>query len=142
MTGSKVVLAISGLVAMVIGGAILVTPAAFFASSGVALSADPSLLSEVRAPGGALLVAGLVIALGAFFAELTLTAGVVSALLYLSYGLSRVLGMAVDGMPATGLVVATAVEIGLGLAGVVVVGLHRRRAEISLPRTDPVGTPG
>jgi hypothetical protein len=32
---------------------------------------------------------------------------VVSALVYLSYGLSRILGMAIDGMPAQGLVQAT-----------------------------------
>ena len=40
---------------------------------------------------------------------------VVSALIYLSYGLSRILSMAMDGMPAEGLVQVAVLEIVTGL---------------------------
>lgn len=58
--------------------------------------------------------------LGAFLAKLTFTSVVVASLLYLSYGLSRILGMVVDGMPAQGLVQAAVLELVVGVACVFV----------------------
>lgn len=116
----KTVLFISGLVATGIGGVILFVPGILYAASGIELGSSISLLSEVRAPGGALLASGILIMSGAFVARLTFTATVVSTLLYLSYGISRILSMAIDGMPSDGLVQATMLEMAIGLAGVFV----------------------
>ena len=96
----KAILFVSGLVATGIGAAILFTPAAFYALNGIRLGNDISLLNEIRAPGGALLAIGLLIMSGAFVTRLTFTATLLAALLYLAYGLSRILSMAIDGMPA------------------------------------------
>jgi hypothetical protein len=63
--------------------------------------------------------------LGAFVDKLTFTSIVVSTLLYLSYGLSRILSMAIDGMPAEGLVQAAALEIVIGLVCVFVFVKYR-----------------
>ena len=114
--GLKGILIISGLIASVIGSAILFTPVAFYATYGVELAGNFSLLNEIRAPGGALLVSGILIMSGAFVDKLTFTAVVVSTLLYLSYGLSRVMSIAVDGIPAEELVQAAVLEIVIGLA--------------------------
>ncbi|WP_437537650.1 DUF4345 domain-containing protein [Sorangium sp. So ce726] len=119
---------VSGLVLFGIGGASLVAPVAFHASSGISLGESSSLLSETRAVGGSLLGAGAVILLGAFVSRLAFTASVLGAVMYLSYGLSRLLSMAVDGMPAQELVLATAVELILGLLCVAALVAHRRRA--------------
>lgn len=111
----KSILFLSGLIAAGIGGAILFVPETFHALNGIELGGQVSLLSEVRAPGGALLVCGLLITSGAFLAELAFTSAVLSALLYLSYGLARILSMSFDGIPAEGLVQATVLELTIGL---------------------------
>ena len=112
----KTILFISGLILAGIGGAILFVPVAFHATAdGIVLGDDISLLNEIRAPGGALLASGILVMSGAFMAKLTFTSTVVSALLYLSYGLSRILSMAIDGMPAEELVQVAVIEIVVGL---------------------------
>ncbi len=113
----KSVLFILGLIVAGIGSAILFVPVAFFATNGIEIAGHVNLLNEIRAPGGALLACGLLIMLGAFVAKLTFTSALISILLYLSYGLSRILSMTVDGMPTEGLVVVTVIEIALGLIG-------------------------
>jgi hypothetical protein len=57
-------LSVSGLLLLIIGGTILLVPQAFYASDGIALGNDPSLLSEIRAPGGLLATSGLFILTG------------------------------------------------------------------------------
>lgn len=114
-TTLKVILIISGLIATGIGGAILFVPTAFYATNGIELDGNISLLNEIRAPGGALLASGILIMLGAFVAKLTFTSLVVSTLLYLSYGISRIASIAMDGIPVEGLVQAAALEMAIGL---------------------------
>ena len=111
----KVILVISGLIAVIVGGAVLLTPKAFYSMSGIELGGSISLLNEIRAPGGALLVSGLLIMLGAFLNELAFTSIIVSTLLYLSYGSSRIVSMLIDGKPADALIQAAIVEIIIGL---------------------------
>jgi hypothetical protein len=124
----KAVLIISGLVLTGVGGAILFIPGTFFATNGIDLGENIGLLNEIRSPGGALLASGLVIMLGAFVAKLTFTSAVISIVMYLSYGISRILSIAMDGMPAEGLVLATVVEIIIGLVGVFALLRYRERA--------------
>jgi len=131
MQNSKVlmtILLVSGLIAAGVGGAILFVPATFYALSGIELGGNISLLNEVRAPGGALLACGVLIVLGAFVSRLTFTSAVLSTLLFLSYGLARVLSMAVDGMPDIGLVQATGLELVIGLACVFALRRYRENA--------------
>jgi hypothetical protein len=121
----KTVLILSGLIASGIGGTIVFDPVAFYATYGIELAGNINLFNEIRAPGGALLAGGILIMLGAFVDKLTFTSVVVSTLLYLSYGLSRILSMAIDGMPAEGLVQAAALEIVIGLVCVFVFVKYR-----------------
>ena len=114
----KTILFISGLILVGIGAATLFAPVAFLGTSGIDLGGQINLLSEIRAAGGALLASGIVIMLGVFVAKLTFTSTVISILVYLSYGIARILSMAIDGMPAQELMAATALEIIIGLAGV------------------------
>jgi len=111
----KGLLIISGLIASTIGAAILFAPVEFYASYGMRLN-DVNLLNELSASGGALLASGMLITLGAFVDKLAFTATIVSALLYLSYGLSRVVSIAMNGVPIEGLVQAAILEIVIGLA--------------------------
>jgi len=114
----KTILLISGLIAAGIGGAILFIPEAFHATNGINLEGKISLLNEIKAGGGGLFAVGVLIMLGAFVSKLSFTSAIVSTLLYLSYGLSRIMSIMIDGMPAEGLVGAAGLEIMIGIAGV------------------------
>jgi hypothetical protein len=115
----KVILAVSGVLAMGFGLTILSVPAWLHALNGVELGANASLLSEIRAPGGALLACGLLIAAGAFSARLTLTSILVSTVVYSAYGLSRIVSLAVDGRPAAPLLQAMIAELVIGGIGAI-----------------------
>lgn len=117
MNGSRIhrtSLVISGLILLVVGSLLLLDPALMHASNGVDLGRDPNLLSEVRAPGGALLALGALIVAGAFLPRITYTASLVAALVYGAYGLSRLVSMAIDGMPGSGLVITAGLELVIG----------------------------
>lgn len=111
----KVLPFIAGMIGVGIGGAILFVPAEFHATGGIVIGSDENLLSEMRAAGGALFACALIVMLGAFFSRLTFTALVLSTALYLSYGTSRLVGMALDGLPSTNLIAVTAFELAVGL---------------------------
>jgi hypothetical protein len=114
----RAILLISGLIATGVGGALLLAPVAFHAGNGIDLGGQISLLNEVRAGGGALLACGVLIICGAFVTRLTFAAAVVSPVLYLSYGMARILSLALDGFPAEGLLTAMVVEVAIGMVGV------------------------
>jgi hypothetical protein len=124
----KTVLIISGLVLTGVGGAILSIPEAFFAANDIDLGESISLFNEIRSPGGVLLASGLVIISGAFVAKLAFTSTVISIVMYLSYGISRILSIAIDGIPAEGLVMATVIELIIGLVGVCALLKYREHA--------------
>ena len=111
----KVILFISGLVAISVGGAILIMPESFYAASGISLNGNVSLLNEIRASGGMIFVVGVIIMAGVYVAKLTYAATIISILLYLTYGLSRLMSMAIDGIPAEALIQAVILEIIIGL---------------------------
>lgn len=111
----KTVLIVAGLVAIWIGGSILVDPVGFERSYGIELGTDINLRSEIRAPGAALLAGGLLMMSGAFVSRLAFTATLMATLWYLAYGGSRLLSFIVDGMPTSGLVQATVAELAIGL---------------------------
>lgn len=127
----KILLVISGLIAAVIGALILFSPVTFYASYDIVLGDNMSLLNEIRAPGGALFASGMLIIAGAFFEKLTYTSIVVSALLYLSYGLSRVVSILIDGMPVDGLVQATVLEIVIGFVCLFILMKHHTQHKLT-----------
>ena len=111
----KATLLISGSIAVGIGAGILFAPEAFYAANNIQLAHDINLLSEIRAPGGALLACGVLIISGSFVPWLAFSATLVSSLMYISYGLSRILAMAIDGIPAQSLIIVCVLEMAIGL---------------------------
>lgn len=127
----KVLLIISGIIGIGIGYALLFSPVAFESSAGINLGEDINLLSEVRAPSGLLLVSGIIIILGAFFSKWTYTAILLSSLIYLSYGVSRVVSIIFDGLPNETLLIALIVELLVGLISLFVL-IRFRKEQIKL----------
>lgn len=124
----KVILVISGLIAVIVGGAILFNPVDFYSMSGIEIGGNISLLNEIRASGGILLASGLLIMSGAFLTELAFTSITVSILLYLSYGSSRIVSMLIDGKPVDELIQATVLEVVIGIICVFALVKYRKKA--------------
>ena len=70
---------------------------------------------------------GVVIFLGSLIKTLEFTAMLVSAIGYLSYGLSRLISLYLDGMPSENWVMATAIECVIGMACLML--LYSRKAQ-------------
>jgi len=127
----KAILFISGIIAVIIGGSILFMPAAFYAINSINLAGNISLLNEIRASGGALLASGLLILSGAFVNKMTFTSTLLASLLYIAYGLSRMLSFGLDGMPSDGLVEAAILEIFIGIICITAFAKYRTKQETS-----------
>jgi len=110
----RLLLLVSGIIAIGIACAILFAPQAFYASYGIEMGSNANLTNELKAPSGALLAAGLLMLAGAFISELTFISTTTAAVVYLSYGLSRLSSMAIDGLPDAALISAAIFELIIG----------------------------
>lgn len=114
----KAVLLIAGATALVIGGYILVSPDTFYAAYGIPVSGKASLLNELRAGGGAVLVLGLLILSGLVFARFRLASTLLATAMFFAYGATRLASLGIDGQPDGGLITAMIAELVIGGAGV------------------------
>jgi|SRR5680860_118133 len=112
--GLKVILIVLGLILVIFGGWRLVDPIGFYAFSGLELPDVAGLLSEVRGAGGIMMVAGLVVGLGAFRHAWSRTSVVLAAVVFVSLGLARLLGIALDGSPGADVIKGMAIELASG----------------------------
>ncbi len=112
----KLLLFVAGALLILIGASISASPIDFYASNGIDLGSNVSLLNELKAPSGFLLVAGLFVFGAIFVQRLADSAMLLAALIYLSYAASRFASMVFDGVPAEGLVQAAVLEAAVGLA--------------------------
>jgi hypothetical protein len=107
----KIALGTSGVSALGIGAAITLAPDTFYASYGIALGSDPSLLSELRAPGAGLAALGAVMLAGLVRQSLSEAALVAALVVFLGFPAGRIVGLAFDGMPSAGILAALAFEL-------------------------------
>jgi hypothetical protein len=114
---TRVYLILAGIIGVALGTMILFAPVAFYASYDIAPAGQVNLLNELRSHGLALLLAGLFITTGALQPRLARAATMVATAVYLSYGVSRLIAVALDGLPSSSLLLAGGVEIAIGLVG-------------------------
>ncbi len=110
----KVILIVLAVTLFIFGGWRLVDPIGFYAFSGLDLPDNAGLLSEVRGAGGIIMVSGLIVGLGAFVHARSRTSVMLAAVVFLSLGLGRLLGIAVDGSPGADVIQGMAIELALG----------------------------
>lgn len=123
---SRAYLGLAALTALVVGLGILFMPVAFYGSYGIDPTLSPSLASELRAPGILIATIGLFFAYGIVSAPWRVPALATAAVFYLGYATARALSLALDGLPSTGLLVAGALELVLGVtAAALLVGQRR-----------------
>ena len=111
----KTFLFISAIIAIAIGASLLFFPVEFEASAGITIDTSASALSEVRSSGGLLLACGVLIFIGIFKKSMLKFSLIISALLYLAYGFSRILSIVLDGVPHGSILAAAVLEIIIGL---------------------------
>ena len=111
----RVILAVLALTLVVFGGWRLVDPIGFLTFSGLELSYDAGLLSEVRGAGGIIMVSGLVVGLGAFLQAWSRTSILLAVMVFLPLGLGRLMGLAPDGSPGVGVIQGMAIELVFGV---------------------------
>ena len=109
----KITLVISGLIAIGIGGMITFAPYAFYASYGINVGENPSLLSELRAPGAGLATLGILMLLGIWRSALAQLAVAATLVIFLAFPAGRIIGLAVDGIPSFGIIGASLLEIAI-----------------------------
>ncbi|MEM7209513.1 MAG: DUF4345 domain-containing protein [Pseudomonadota bacterium] len=109
------ILFIAGALLVLVGGYILAAPTSFYASNNIELGTNISLINELKAPAGMLMVAGLFMLVAIFVRSLVDSATWLAALIFVSYATSRLSSMVFDGTPASGLVQAAMLE---GIVGV------------------------
>ena len=131
MRNSKIlkgILILLGLVLTVIGSWRLFDPIAWFENSGIVLSNDVGLLSEARATGGALVGFGLVIILGAFSRRLSYTSTIAAIVVFLGFGIARLIGFGLDGNPGEGVIQGIMIEFVLGFLAVFAFFKYREKS--------------
>ena len=115
----KTILFVLSLGLIVLGTWRLTNPVSFYATnSGVELSNDVNLLSEIRAAGGAVVGIGILIMLGVFIDKLTYTSTLVSIVIFFSFGVARIFAIAMDGNPGEKIVQGIFFEFVSGLTAV------------------------
>jgi len=111
----RIALAGSGAILGLVGSALMFTPTVFLAMGEAFITPEPSLMSEVTAPSGLLVMIGALMILGSLklrFANLALLSG---ALVYGSYGISRLISMGLYGEPSESLIFVTYFELGIAV---------------------------
>lgn len=110
----KLTLGAAGLIALGIGLAITFAPHGFYASYGIALGTDPTLLSELRAPGANLAALGAMILAGALLRGMTRPSAMLGTVVFFAFAFGRMVSLAMDGLPDTGVLAALAIELAIG----------------------------
>ncbi len=123
----RTLLIVAGITGISVGTGQLFFPVAFEASAGIDLGNDNNLLSEIRAAGGTLLTAGLIILCGAFRVQLARFALLLTMVFFLSYGFSRIYGMFADGMPGQSFIIVTIAEMAIGLGAATLFYYKKRK---------------
>jgi len=111
----KITLGISGLTAVGIGGFIMAAPHAFYASYGITLGNNASLLSELRAPAAGLVTLGVLMIAGIWRTAMAQLAVASALIVFLAFPAGRLIGLAVDGVPSGGIVGALVLEIAIAI---------------------------
>jgi len=112
---TRAALAGAGAIGGLIGGALMFTPKAFLEMSQVVVERDPSLMSEITAPSGVLLISAAFLIFSAIKLRFARQALLIGAVVYGSYGVARLIGMLLHGVPSESLIAAMIFEIAIAV---------------------------
>ncbi|MFK7864295.1 MAG: DUF4345 domain-containing protein [Pseudohongiellaceae bacterium] len=122
---------LNGWVAVLIGVFIVIEPISMLSPYGLQTELSNSLLSELRAPGGMLIVCGLTIVHSAVVPHFRERGLYLSAMVYGSYAGGRLLSIFLDGIPQIEILSALAIELTLCGLSLVAIGNSRDNPALS-----------
>tara|TARA_B110000211_G_C14080885_1_gene554452 strand:- start:3221 stop:3622 length:402 start_codon:yes stop_codon:yes gene_type:complete len=102
---------------IVIGSWRLFDPISFALVNDMDLNGQVSLINEARGAAGAIVGFGILIVLGVFIKRLTYTSSIMGPVLYLGYGVARLLSCIIDGYPGEMAMVGMIGEFVVGSIG-------------------------
>lgn len=111
----RLALLTAGMTGLAVGITVLLFPEQLYAQSGVILTENSSLMSEVRAPAGSIIAASILWLLALRKETFVRPALGLAVLMYLSYASARLVSITLDGLPSASLLSALGVELGVGL---------------------------
>jgi len=111
---NRIILLLTGLVALLVGVSITFAPELVYASYDVELDVSSTQMSEIRGPAGAFVGVALYLLVSATRERMIRVGLAVASVLYLGTAGGRIVSYLADGEPATSLVWATVIEIILG----------------------------
>ncbi|MGW9686348.1 DUF4345 family protein [Flagellimonas sp. 2504JD1-5] len=115
-----VTLILSGLLLLMVGIARLSNPIKNYAkNSGITITNDVDLLNEVRGTSADMLIGAIIVLLGIFVPEVTLTSHAIAILLFLGFALGRFVSIAADGQPNKKIKQGIVFELVLGAANII-----------------------
>ncbi|GGE57735.1 DUF4345 domain-containing protein [Actibacterium pelagium] len=121
----KISLGLAGITALAIGLFILIAPQAFYDSYGIAVGSDPSMLSELRAPGAGIATLGAIMLAGLFRPAMAQLSFVAALTVYLAFPVGRLVSLVVDGMPSGSVLGALVIEV--VIAGLCLAALRQNK---------------
>lgn len=125
--GNRILLGTGALVALVLGMSILFIPATFFAGYEIAVGSDIALLSEMKAPAGALMLSAAAMFVALVRRDWVGPGLLVGSLVYFGFGAGRLVALLTDGIPPASLLAAMMVELSLGLLFTAAFWRHQMR---------------
>lgn len=118
-----VVLSLSGLLLLVVGGSRLTNPIKnYLKNAGVKIEEEVNLLNEVRGMSSVMMCGGIIILLGIVIPTLTVTSFVVAILIFIGFAIGRLLSTWLDGKPNKLLTQGLIFELVLGAANIFCLG--------------------
>ena len=107
----RFVLVATGMVLLLVGGSVLAAPKRFLAANGIDVQEDPSLMSEMAAPSGIMIITALLMLAGVVRPRFTNLGLVAGGVVYGAYGVSRIVCLVIHGMPSPALITAALFEL-------------------------------
>ena len=107
----KTYLFLAGAVLMLVGFYIGFMPTGYLAQFMSKSELNPNILSEIRGMGGSLFVFGVFVVSGAFLRQLEKVTLIISALIFVSFSLFRMVSIFLDGVPSQSIFIALFIEM-------------------------------
>jgi len=107
----KTYLFLAGAVLMLVGFYIGFMPTGYLEQFISNSNLNPNILSEMRGMGGSLFIFGVFIFSGTFFYQIEKITLIISALIFVSFSVFRVVSILIDGMPSQSIFIALFIEV-------------------------------
>lgn len=127
ITKKKSYLAASGVILLLVGAYISLSPTEYLGQFGVGATGNINFYSDLRSMGGSLLAFGLVALVGALRKRFEESAILMSTIVFAAYGAFRITAIAMDGVPGGAILGAAAIEIVFALMGLALIGSSQKK---------------